>query len=481
MYKISPIVLIIISLLTSCQNKTNSVKEVDSDKPNIIYIMADDMGYADLGCYGQKLIKTPNIDRLANGGMRFTDHYAGTSVCAPSRCVLMTGMHMGHAEVRGNKQWQPEGQMPLSAQTVTVAELMKEAGYTTGIIGKWGLGNIDTEGSPNKQGWDYFYGYTDQVLAHNYWPEYLIKNDEKIYLENEVKYLDTAAWHNGLGSYSTEKKQYSNDLFTKEALTFIESNHEEPFFLYLPYTIPHNNGEAPDGQKQEVPDFGSYKNQDWASDSLGYAAMIERLDNYVGEIVKKIDALGIGENTLIIFTSDNGPMQERIGFTRFFDSNGIYRGGKRDLYEGGIRIPLIARWTNQIAAGSETSHASSFVDFLPTACELAGISPPKNIDGNSYLPTLKGETQTPNEFLYFEFYEGGKSQAIRKEQWKAVRTGVYKNPETPWELYNLETDPSEENNLASDNPEILNNLVQLAESAHVYDPNWLLFNTEESN
>ncbi|UZR99269.1 arylsulfatase [Chondrinema litorale] len=472
--------LIFLFILAACQNENTTVKEVKSTKPNIIYIMADDMGYADVGCYGQQLIKTPDIDKLASQGMRFTDHYAGTSVCAPSRCVLMTGMHMGHAAVRGNKQWQPSGQMPLPSQMVTVAELMKQGGYTTGMIGKWGLGNVETEGSPNKQGWDYFYGYTDQVLAHNYYPEYLIKNEEKVYLDNEVKYLDSTDWHSGLGSYSTVKKEYSNDLFTNEALSFIDANHDSPFFLYLPYTVPHNNGEAPEGQKQEVPDYGSYKNEDWASDSLGYAAMIERLDNYVGKITAKIDSLGLGENTLIIFTSDNGPMQETVGFTRFFDSNGIYRGGKRDLYEGGIRIPFIARWPETIKAGSTSSHASSFVDFLPTACEIGGVPVPESTDGTSYLTTLKGGQQKANEFLYFEFYEGGKSQAIRKDNWKAVRTNVYKNPNGDWELYNLDTDPSEETNLASQEPEVLKTLVDIANSAHVHDPNWPLFNTEES-
>lgn len=465
-------------IIIACRKE--KVPEVQSQnlKPNIIYIMADDLGYADVGCYGQKLIKTPNIDQLAAEGMRFTNHYAGTSVCAPSRCVLMTGMHMGNVEIRGNKQWQPQGQMPISKETVTVAEKMKEAGYATGMIGKWGLGNTVTTGDPNKQGWDFFYGYTDQVLAHNYWPEYLIKNGEKIYLENEVKYLDTAAWHKGLGSYSTQKKQYSNDLFTEEAISFIDSHQQEPFFLYLPYTIPHNNGEALPGQKMEVPDFGSYKNKEWAADSLGYAAMIERLDNYVGQIVDKVDALGIGQRTLIIFTSDNGPMQERVGFTRFFDSNGIYRGGKRDLYEGGIRVPFIARWSGTVKAGMENNHISNFADFLPTACDIAGIESAISIDGISYLPALKGETQTPHPFLYFEFYEGGKSQAVRQAAWKAVRTGVFENPDAPWELYNLNQDPSETTNLATANPEILQALIQIAEKAHTTDPNWPLFKTE---
>lgn len=470
---------ILIALL-ACSTKQKNMPQADK-KPNIIYIMADDLGYGDLGCYGQKLIQTPNIDLLAKEGMRFTDHYAGTSVCAPSRCVLITGKHMGNVAIRGNRQWLPHGQAPLADSIVTVAEVLKTAGYVTGMIGKWGLGISGTEGDPNKQGWDYFYGYTDQVLAHNYWPEYLVKNGEKITLTNEVKYLDTTAWHKGYGSYSTVKKEYSNDLFTKEALNFIEREKDKPFLLYLPYTVPHNNGEALPGQKMEVPDFGIYTEKDWASDSLGYAAIITRLDRYVGEIVAKVDELGLAENTLIIFTSDNGPMQERTGYTAFFDSNGQLRGGKRDLYEGGIKVPFIAKWKSKIKAGAISEHPSYFTDFLATACEIAGIETPKNTDGISYLPTLLGREQPKHAYLYFEFHEGGKSQAIRSGDWKAIRNNVFKEETVSWELYHLSQDIGEQNDLAKENPEKLKELINMASTAHNTDSSWPLFVSEKIN
>lgn len=469
--------------LSSCSGNSDetSAQSAQAVKPNIIYIMADDLGYADVGSYGQQKIATPNLDRLANEGMRFTDHYAGTSVCAPSRCVLMTGKHMGHAAIRGNSQRKPHGQMPLADSIVTVAEALKPAGYTTGMIGKWGLGISSSEGNPNDQGWDYFFGYTDQVLAHNYYPEYLVKNGEKIPLENEVKYLDSTQWHGGYGSYSTDKKEYSNDLFTQEALAFIDREQENPFLLYLPYTIPHNNGEAPAGQKQEVPDYGRYTSQDWASDTIGYAAMITRLDRYVGQIVNIVDSLGLGENTLIIFTSDNGPMQERVGYTAFFDSNGKLRGAKRDLYEGGIRIPFVARWTDNIQARATSSHASYFADFLATACDVAGIDVPANTDGISYLPTLLGEEQRVHDYLYFEFYEGGKAQAVRAGQYKAIRNDVFASDTSSWELYDLAVDISEETNLADQLPDELQKLVQMAREAHTPDENWPLFASEKNN
>lgn len=462
---------------TSIADKANSAAA--PHPPNIIYIMADDLGYGDIGSYGQQLIRTPHLDQLAQEGMRFTDHYAGTAVCAPSRCVLMTGKNMGSAAIRGNKQWSPHGQIPLPDSEVTVAELLKKAGYTTGMIGKWGLGISETEGNPNKQGWDYFYGYTDQVLAHNYWPEYLVKNGEKVMLSNEVKYLDTTAWHKGYGSFSTLKQEYSNDLFTQEALSFIEREKANPFLLYLPYTLPHDNGEAPPGQRQEVPDFGSYAAKNWASDSMGYAAMIERLDNYVGQIVKKIDDLGLAENTLIVFTSDNGPMQEYRGFPAFFDSNGPLRGGKRDLYEGGIRIPFIARWQGKIKAGASSKHLSYFSDFLATACDIAGVEVPNNTDGISYLPELLGEAQAQHPFIYFEFHERGKSQALRQGKWKAVKNDVFMNAEAEWELYDLSTDLSETDNIAKQYPEKVAELDALAKQAHQRDKLWPLFKSEQ--
>jgi len=467
--KFLPFQLIIIRLLLmatyACTASSSKQKEQSKvlKKPNIIYIMADDMGYGDLGCYGQKHIQTPNVDRLASDGIIFTQHYAGSTVCAPSRCALMTGLHMGHAEVRGNKQAEPSGQWPISPEALTLAECLKTAGYTTALIGKWGLGIENSAGEPNKQGFDYYYGYLDQVLAHNYYPEYLIRNGEKEMLINKVKYLDTTAWHKGLGSYSTKKTEYSNDLFTNDALQFIEKNKDTTFFLYLPYTIPHDNGEALENERQEVPDHGIYENEDWPMDRKGYAAMVSRLDKYVGQIMEKLKEAGIDENTVVFFTSDNGPMTD-MEFTEFFNSNGPFRGGKRDLYEGGIRVPLIVRWPGKIAAGSKSKHVSAFWDFMPTVCEIAGSEQPENTDGISYLPELLKQEQNNHEYLYWEFTERGGKQAIRKGKWKAVRNDVFNNPNSTVELYDLSTDPGEENNIAKQYPAVVKELDDLMQS-----------------
>ena len=354
--------------------------------PNIIFIMADDLGYGDLGCYEQEIIQTPNIDRLALSGIRFTQHYAGNTVCAPSRCALMTGYHMGHAEVRGNRQAEPSGQWPVS-QTITVAKLLQSAGYRTAMIGKWGLGIENSTGDPLKQGFDYYYGYLDQVLAHNYYPEYLLRNGEREYLDNEVQYLDTSLWHKGLGSYATRKSAYSHDLFIEDALRYLDENHDHPFFLYLPFTIPHDNGEAPRGERMEVPDYGMYAEEDWPSDTRRYAAMISRMDRGVGMIMEKLEELGIEGNTLVLFTSDNGPMPGEE-FTEFFNSNGFFRGGKRDVYEGGIRVPFIARAPGLIPPGSICDAPVVNLDLFPTCLAAAGLA---FVDGRSILarPTDK--------------------------------------------------------------------------------------------
>ncbi len=437
-------------LLFSCNQPTDQ----DITLPNVIFIMADDLGYADVGAYGQELIQTPNIDRLALEGIRFTQFYAGTSVCAPSRSVLMTGLHNGHTPVRGNKQYgYQNGQLPLPDSTRTVAEYLKAAGYVTGMIGKWGLGNPGTSGDPLKQGWDYYFGYTDQVLAHNYFPEYLWRNGRKVILENTVQYLDTALWHDGLGSYSTEQKQYSHDLFVDDAINFLQKHQQHHFFLYLPLTIPHDNGEQADSLRFEVPSQGIYKEESWSRKEKDYAAMITRMDEGIGRIVDYIDQSGLGENTLIFFTSDNGPMRN-MQTTEFFNSNGVLRGAKRDLYEGGIREPFIVRWTGQIAAGSVSEHLGGFWDVLPTLLDLAGQPVPDDTDGISIKPTLLGSgTQPVHSFLYWEFHEGTGSQAIRQGDWKGVKLNVKQDAQAAWEIYNLSSDPGEEKNIAGDHPD----------------------------
>ncbi len=467
-YKLTPVLIpFFFSCNPSPKDDTESQEEETTQKTNIIYIMADDLGYGDLGCYGQEHIKTPNLDKMANEGIKFTNHYCGSPVSAPSRSVLMTGLHAGHTYVRGNKQAEPHGQLPIPDETLTVGEAMKEAGYTTGMIGKWGLGIEGSSGAPSNQGWDLFYGYTDQVLAHNYYPEYLIRNGEKEYLDNKVKYLDSTAWHKGLGSYSIEKNEYSHDLFTKEALQFIEHNKDTSFFLYIPYTIPHNNGEAPDGEKQEVPDYGIYKDKDWESDYKGYAAMISRMDKDIGTIMEKLKALNIAENTLVIFTSDNGPMKGKHGFTKFFDSNGPLRGAKRDLYEGGIRVPLIAWWPKNIPAATTSDHLSGFWDFMATACDVAGVEPPENTDGISYLPALLGKQQPKHDYLYWEFYTWDFTlQAVRLDNWKAIKFLADENNEEKFELYDLGTDLAESNNVADKYPDVVAKIDSIMHAAH---------------
>jgi arylsulfatase A len=431
--------------------------------PNIIFIMADDLGIGDLGCYGQDFIHTPNIDKLALSGIRFTQHYAGNTVCAPSRCALMTGYHMGHAEVRGNRQADPSGQWPISEGTVTVAKLLKSAGYKTAMIGKWGLGIENSSGDPLKHGFDNYYGYLDQVLAHNYYPEYLLRNGKREYLENEVQYLDTSFWHKGLGSYATRKVEYSHDLFLDEALNYLDENHKEPFFLYLPYTIPHDNGEAPEGERMEVPALGLYGEKNWPGDTKRYAAKITRLDWGVGMILEKLEELGIESNTIVFFTSDNGPMPGEE-FTEFFNSNGIFRGGKRDVYEGGIRVPLIVAWKGTIKPGRVSGHLSAFWDFLPTACDLAGKDTPAGIDGISYLPELEGQDQASHEFLYWEFSELGGKQAIRMGKWKLVINDYFVLDGGKQELFDLDYDPGEMKDLSKEYPELVKELSEHMES-----------------
>jgi len=454
------------SLACSEQPEEQTAAPEPPSSPNIIYILADDLGYGDLSCFGQQKFKTPNIDALAASGIRFLQHYSGNTVCAPSRSALMTGYHTGHTPIRGNKEVQPEGQHPLPDTSITVAELLKEAGYVTGAFGKWGLGAPGSEGDPNKQGFDRFFGYNCQRLAHHYYPYHLWDNQEKVMLEdNEGQQTGT----------------YAPQLIHDEALAFLEENQDTTFFLYYPSLIPHAELVAPEAymeqfrgeflpeKEYEGVDGGErYRTGPYASQKESHAAfvaMVTLLDDQVGEIVAKVKELGLEEETIIIFTSDNGPHLEGGADPDYFNSNGALRGYKRDLYEGGIRVPTIASWKGKITPSRATPHISAFWDFMPTACELAGIEAPPQIDGISYLPTLLGNQQKPHEYLYWEFHERGGRIAVRKGQWKAVKYNVSADPEAKIELYNLSGDIGEKNNVAAEHPEIVAEMAEIMENA----------------
>jgi arylsulfatase A-like enzyme len=415
--------------------------------PNIIFILADDLGYGDLGCYGQRKIKTPNIDRLAAEGMRFTQCYAGSTVCAPSRCCLMTGVHTGHARIRGNAR------VPLEAADLTVAEILKPAGYRTAAIGKWGLGNEGTTGIPNKHGFDEWFGYLDQTHAHNYYPEFLWRNERQWQVR---------------GNAGGQKGDYSHDWFTRTSTNFIRINQKHPFFLYLAYTIPHANNELKD-KGMEVPSDTPYSKENWPQQERNKAAMITRLDADVGNLLNRLKELKIEQDSVIFFSSDNGPHKEGGVDPKFFESSGPLRGIKRDLYEGGIRVPMIVRWPGRIKAGSTNNQVWAFWDFLPTAAELAGVKAPKGIDGVSMVPTLLGLPQTNRHgFLYWEFHERGFQQAARMGDWKAVKLGTNK----PVELYNLTTDVGEKQNIADKHPDLVARIEEYLKTARTDSKDW---------
>jgi arylsulfatase A-like enzyme len=425
--------------------------------PNLIFIMADDLGWGDLGCFGQKKIKTPRLDKMAAQGMRLTNFYAGSTVCAPSRCVLMTGLHTGHCLVRGN------GRDPLRPGDATVAEMMQKAGYATGLVGKWGLGEEGSTGTPIKKGFDSFFGYLNQGHAHNYYPTFLFRGENRVQLSNIVP----KERKNGSGMAS-KKIEYSHDLFATEALKFLEANKQKPFFLYLALTIPHANNEA--GKKgMEVPDFGGYADLDWPEPQKGHAAMISRMDRDVGRLLDKLKELGIDERTLVIFTSDNGPHAEGGNKPDFANSNGPLRGIKRALYEGGIRVPTIARWPGRIGAGSQSDHIAYFGDLFATAAELAGVKAPDNLDSISFLPTLVGGEQKKHEVLYWEFYEHGSAQAVRAGKWKAVRKPMFTGK---MELYDLSQDIGEKKNLAGQHPDVVSRMASLMAKNHAPSKRW---------
>ncbi len=406
-----------------------------SRRPNIVLILADDLGYGDLGCYGQTRIRTPNLDRMAAEGMRFTQAYAGSTVCAPSRCCLMTGFHTGHARTRGNKPID----LPLRPRDITVAEVLKSAGYRTGLFGKWSLGQLGSTGYPTRKGFDEWFGYFSQLHAHNYYPEHL--------LEQETDYLCK-------GNLGTQRKDYAPDLFTARALRFIEQQPaSQPFFLHVCYTTPHANNEMgrDTGNGMQIPSDAPYTAQSWPQPEKNFAAMITRMDADVGKLTAALQQKGLDGDTLVLFTSDNGPHREGGHDPRFFESSGPLRGIKRDLTEGGIRVPAIVRWPAEIRAGQVSDSPWAFWDFLPTAAELANAAAPSGLDGRSIVPALTGGKQKPHDDFYWEFHESGFDQAVRTGDWKGTRKGL----KSPIELYNLAKDVGERNNVASANPDVV--------------------------
>ncbi len=483
-------------LMSSC---TSNQKDQEKTRPNIIFILADDLGYGDLGSYGQELIETPNIDALASSGMRFTQHYSGSPVCAPSRCVLLTGKHSGHAYIRGNDEWGVrgnvwdyramiadstlEGQRPLPANTTSIGTMLQAAGYRTGMIGKWGLGAPHTEGIPNRQGFDFFCGYNCQRQAHTYYPVHLYLNEERLYLGN-----DTVAPHAKLeegadpldqASYAPYTlSSYAPDVMFREMIQFVEQSSEDPFFFYWASPIPHVALQAPqrwvDHYVEKFGDEDPYLGDRGYFPSrypkATYAAMISYLDERVGELVRTLKDQGVYENTLIIFSSDNGATFNGGTDSPWFNSGGPFKSergwGKAFLHEGGIRVPMIASWPGHIAPGTESGHISAFWDLLPTLCELTGMDVPADVDGISYLPELlaKGE-QEKHPYLYWEFPASGGQQAVRMDNWKAIRKNI-RQGNLDIELYNLDEDIQELNNVAAEHPELIKQMELILKEEH---------------
>lgn len=449
----------IVLMATACgypaiyaQAQQNTAK----DRPNIIYMMVDDLGIGDLGCYGQKQIKTPAIDKLATNGVRFAQHYSGSTVSAPSRCALMTGKHIGHAYIRGNKGVKgPDSEQydyPLKDSEVTVAEILKRQDYATACIGKWGMGGPESEGHPNKQGFDYFFGYLGQLNAHRYYPRFLWENETKINLKEEA---------------------YSPYLILEKTLGFIEKNKDKPFFIYLTPTLPHADLLAPEEEVKPYADsffetpFTHHHYANQPKPRATYAAMVSRIDKDVERITAFLEEKGLLENTIIVFTSDNGVHAEGGHDPDYFDSNGAFRGIKRDLYEGGIRTPFIVQWPKRIQPGTVSYHVSAFWDFLPTVCNILNEEVPVAVDGISYLPELTGKgEQMRHDYLYWEFHEEGGKQAILKDNWKLIRLFVNQPEKTRLELYNISSDPSEQMNALRQYPGKVAELERLMDQAH---------------
>lgn len=443
-------------------------------KPNVIFILADDLGYGDTEPYGQQKIGTPNITSLAKKGVRFTQFYAGTAVCAPSRCSFLTGLHTGHTAVRGNKTFQPEGQTPLPDSVITFPMLLQKAGYTTAAFGKWGLGFITTSGDPAKKGFGEFYGYNCQTLAHNYYPNHLWHNHDRIDLAGNVE----------------SDSVYSADLIHQQAIKFLTAKHDKPFFLYLPYTLPHADVIAPHDAVYDyyVKKFGEpavpapktsdgEKHHFDAHPHAAFAAMVARLDKYVGDLLRTVKEADLEENTLVIFTSDNGPHREAGGDPDYFNSSGGLKGIKRDLYEGGIRVPFIAYQKGLTAAGSINDHPAAFWDLFPTFLGMAGVPLTGKTDGLSLLPAFAGKVKEEHDYFYWELHEAGGKQAVRMNNWKGIRLNVSKSA-APVELYDLTKDPQETSNIAIRHPDIVKKIEAIMEKAYVSNKDWPLFSSE---
>jgi arylsulfatase A len=456
MRRLAPLALALVCLCSG------PAPRAQAPKPNILLIQADDLGYGDLGVYGQAMFQTPNVDRLAKSGLRFISYYAGSTVCAPSRAALMTGLHTGHAWIRGNVAGNS-----LRDQDRTIASVLKDAGYRTALIGKWGLGESESPGRPDRKGFEYSFGYLSQTHAHRQFTDHLYRDGQRV---------------------DVSPNDYSNDLFTRETMSFMEKNDNRPFFIYLNYTVPHAELRVPDDSmtpfkghfpekpfvnaaadaKLTGPDEPSLGYRSQPTPHAAFAAMVTRMDRDVGRIVDLLRQRGLDQRTLVLFTSDNGPHQEGGGDPEFFKSSGGLKGIKRDMYEGGIRVPMIASWPGTIAAGSVTTYAAAHWDLFPTFAELAGASVPSSLDGMSILPVLRGQTQKPHEFMYWEFHERGFQQAVRMGNWKAVRLAKDK----PLELYNLADDPTEFTNVAAKHPDVVAKIESYLKTARTESPNW---------
>lgn len=448
-----------------------AVDTSSQQRPNLIWVMADDLGYGEVGAYGQRVIRTPRLDQMARDGMRFTQFYAGATVCAPSRSVLMTGQHHGRTRVRGNAGAGNPSAQALRPDDVTVARALQQAGYATALIGKWGLGDVGAAetGLPRRHGFDYFFGYLNQRHAHNHFPSFLWRNESRVPLPNVI----TPVGDEGAG-YADEGVLFADDLFADEALRFVATHQDRPFFLYWSMVTPHANNERNRALKNgaHVPDFGPYARQDWPDQDKGHAAMVTRLDSYVGRLLDQLRLLGLDRNTLVVFTSDNGPHDEASHDLSRFDPSGPLSGIKRSLTDGGIRVPTIAWWPGTVAAGDASGHVGYAGDWFATAAELAGATVPDGLDSISFAPTLRGDAagQRAHQFLYWEFHEGGFTQAALLDgRWKGLRRGA---PDAPLQVYDLHLDLAEQRDVAAEQRAVAARLDAYLQTARTASPDW---------